>query len=222
MSIKRFRKFLENNKIFFEVFVSATLSFMAVFVSFKANSIANTQTRIMEQENMPQLEIRMTQDYNQELKIYDNNNWLVFNRGGKIIDFETAECTFFKFYYGQNQDSIVIPIYGYFNMRGILSGESEGLIYQVDNNHNGKMEIALRDSLLNYGYFEMTSYIEITYSDIFDKKHSDYFQIAPGIASISKDQWKVFRDSLIYGVNRTSINMLSASKIISEIKNNCH
>lgn len=222
MCIKRLRNFLEENKVFFEVVVSVLLSIMAVLVSIEANRIANAQTRIMEQENSPHLEIRMTQDYNQELKIYDNTNWLVFNRGGKIIDFEANECTFFKFYYGQNPDSIVIPIYGYFNLRGLLSGESEGLIYQVDNDHNGKIEIALRDSLMNYGYFEMASYIEITYRDIFDKKHSEYYQIAPGYNRINKEQWGTFCDSLNYGVNRTCINMLSASKIISQIRNSSH
>ena len=78
IDINKIRRALNDNKIFFEVIVASLLSFMAVYVSIQANRIAETQTKIMQEENLPQLEIRMTQEYNEQIKLYDNDVWLFF------------------------------------------------------------------------------------------------------------------------------------------------
>jgi len=220
MKLSKLRKSLEKNKIFFELIVASLLSFMAIYVSIQANKIAETQTSIMEQENLPQLEIRMTQDYNQDLKIYDNNNWLFFNRGGKLLNFDTREYTFFKFTHVHKMevDSLSLPIYAYFNMRGILSGESDGLIYQIDNNHNGFKEIELRNKLSEYGFFDIESYLQISYEDIFDNKHLEYYKISPGISKISEKKWKEMSALFIESKEKFTFPKLQTSEILNKLK----
>lgn len=220
MKISKIRKYLEKNKIFFEVIVASLLSFMAIYVSVQANKIAESQTMIMEQENLPQLEIRMTQDYDETIKIYDNNIWLFFNRGGKILNFDIKEYSFFKF----NQlmdtqiDSLNLPLYGYLNMRGILTGESDGLIYQIDNDHNGVKEVELRNSLIGYGYFNISTFVKVTYDDIFDKPHVEYFQINPGIKKISEQKWKEAENEFNNSNERFQFSKLERLQIIKMLE----
>ena len=220
MKISSIRKSLEKNKIFFELIVATLLSFMAIYVSIQANKIAETQTSIMEQENLPQLEIRMTQDYNQDLKIYDNNIWLFFNRGGKILNFDTTEYTFLRFtnMHEMEIDSVSLPLYGYYNMRGTLSGESEGLIYQIDNNHNGIKEIELRNNLTGYGYYDIESYMQISYEDIFDKQHFEYYKVSPGISKISEKKWKEISVKFVDAKQKFTFPQLDSSQILNQLR----
>jgi|GEM_PF-2923124 len=218
MDIKKIRKGLNNNKIFFETIVAILLSFMSVFVSFQANRIAETQTKIMKEENLPQLELRMTQEYNDQIKLYDNNLWLFFNHGGRLSDFDTKEYSFYKFTFHPNFDTLVLPLYDYLNMRGVLTGESEGLVYQVDNNHHGAKEIELRDSLSQFGYYDIETYVAVTYNDLFNDKHEEYFQIGPGINRISKQKWDLIEKKHISAKDHFTFSNLSAMNIIDLTK----
>ena len=219
IDINKIRKGLNDNKIFFEVIVASLLSFMAVYVSIQANRIAETQTKIMQEENLPQLEIRMTQEYNEQIKLYDNDVWLFFNRGGRLSDFDTKEYSFYKFTYHPDYDNLMLPLYSYLNMRGILTGESEGLVYQVDNNHHGTKEMELRDSLSNFGFYEIETYVAVSYTDIFNDKHEEYFQISPGINRIKKQQWDTIETSYKNAKDRFTFSKLSATNIINMTKN---
>ena len=212
------RKGLENNKIFFEVIVASSLSFMAIYVSIQANRIAENQTKIMRDENLPQLEVRFTQEYNDQLKIYDNDIWLFFNRGGKLSNFDTKEYSFYKFTYHPNYDSLLLPVYNYLPMRGILTGDIEGLIYQIDNNRQGAKIIELRDSLANFGYYDIESYVSISYEDIFDERHEEYFQISPSVNRISLQDWKKIETNFNNAKPKYMFPKLSAKSIIETIK----
>ncbi|MEA5425881.1 hypothetical protein [Arcicella lustrica] len=220
LKIEKIRKVLSDNKIFFEVIVATLLSFMAIKVSIEANRIADNQTKIMYEENLPQLEIRMTQEYNTQLKIYDNDVWLFFNRGGKLSDFDTKEYSFYRFTYRPDYDTLNIPLDSYLNMRGIITGESEGLVYQIDNNHHGAKEIVLRDSLSKFGYYDIDTYVAIYYKDIFDEKHEEFFQISPGINKINKQTWDRIEASYKGDKNRYSFPNLSAKNVVDMTRNN--
>ena len=219
IDLNRIRKGLNNNKIFFEVIVASLLSFMAVYVSIQANRIAKTQTKIMQEENLPQLEIRMTQEYNEQIKLYDNDIWLFFNRGGRLSDFDTKEYSFYKFTYNPDYDTLMLPLHNYLNMRGTLTGESEGLVYQVDNNHYGAKVMELRDSLINFGFHEIKTYIAVSYVDIFNDRHEEYFQISPGINRIKKQEWNTIETSFQNAKDKFSFSELSAKNIIEMTKN---
>lgn len=218
IKFKDIRKNLNANKIFFEVIAATLLSFMAVYVSIQANRIAETQTKIMQEENLPQMEIRMAQEYNEQLKIYDNDIWFIYNRGGRLSDFDTKEYSFYRFTYRPNYDTLVLPLYSYLNMRGILSGESEGLVYQVDNNHHGAKELELRDSLSNFGFYDIDTYIAVSYEDLFNEKHEEYFQISPGINRINKQAWDKIEQRFKRADTRYTFPKLTANEIIEMIK----
>ncbi|MCE7044656.1 hypothetical protein [Dyadobacter sp. CY312] len=219
VNVNKVRNFLSENKIFFEVIVASLLSFMAVYVSIQANIIAQNQTEIMKEENLPQLEIRMTQEYNEEIKLYDNKAWLFFNRGGRLSDFDTKEYSFLKFIHRPDYDTLLIPLHNYIDMRGVLTGDSEGLVYQVENNHQGKKEVEIRDSLSSFGFYNIEVYVAVSYSDIFDDNHVEYFQISPRIIKIKKNEWKKIESHFQNAKDRFTLSNLNAKTIINMRKN---
>ncbi len=212
--VERFRSSLEVNKVFFELIVAGLLSFMAVFVSVQANRIAELQTNIMKAENLPRLEIRKTQEYNDELNIYDNNIWMFFNRGGGLYNFKTNDFSLFQFYSNSYFDTLTIPIYAYLNMRGTLSGEGQGLIYQIDNNHNGQKSFSLRDSLAGYGFFDLLTFTEISYQDFLGENHLEYYQLEPSIRSITEQDWMRYKKKYEEGLDDESFPYLKASEVV--------
>lgn len=207
MSIQQIRNWLTINKIFFEVVVATSLSFMAIFISIKTNLLTEYQTNIMRYENTPQIEIRSQQTQNPNTKIYDKTVWLVFNRNSKLSDFDVdRDYSFISFSKARDYsgDSLFIPLKHYINRGGVLTGENEGLIYQFDNDTNGEKEYILRSNLEGKGYIMPYSYIQISYKNIFDEKIIKYYQIWPSIKMIKKDEWekieKFYVDNLGKGI----------------------
>lgn len=208
------RDFLNRNKVFYEVIVAFLLSLMAIKVSCNANKIAETQTKIMEQESLPQIEIRGYQGFNQEKKVYDNTTFLVYNRGGKLSDFSIENMTFIRFVPRgiEERDKMNIPIYGYFGMQGVLSGDAQDLVYSFDTDHQDDIEVNLRDSLSNKGYLQIESYVKVSYADISDQTHFEYFFLRPTSVKISEKEWEehqnIFDDN-----DKLSFPKLTASKL---------
>lgn len=128
--VNNFRFFLEKNKIFFEIGLAIIVALTGIYISIQANDIAKNQTKIMELENTPKIEIRKVQVYNDSLKIYDITKWFVFNNNSKISNFEIDnEISYLNLIKRKNYEEIDIPLRNYLNIGGILSGENEGLIF---------------------------------------------------------------------------------------------
>lgn len=212
-----FRKALNDNKIFFEVIVAGLLSFMAITVSIQANKIAERQTIIMEQENLPQWEVWMQQDKNPQTGIYDLSTWTVVNKGGKFSDFAMTDLTFLTYSkYGDygSKDSIRIPIYGYLAWRRIHSMETDGPIYTVHNDYNGALEYKLQEELRGKGILDVETYVKITYDDIFDKSHEDYYKLSIGTQRITKAEY-LRMDSIHFYNRRLTFNKLTKEQILN-------
>ncbi|MFD2603816.1 hypothetical protein [Flavobacterium suzhouense] len=190
MKIKRVRKNLNKNKIFFETVFVFIASISAIYISFQANSIAENQGKIMEWENTPNLEIRKTQIYNDSLKIYDRTIWLVYNHNSKISNFDIEkDYSFLNFSFKNTTDSIRLPINNYINLGGRVYGTSEGLIYDFDDKYTGYSKYLLWNSLFDIGYLDIESYIKISYKTVLGKSEKKYFQILPSIKEIDSLNW---------------------------------
>lgn len=197
--IESARKWLERNKIFLEVLSIVISPIAAVYVAYKANEISDSQTRIMEQQEMPRIEVRTSRLYNEESKVYDTDMLAVFNMGGKLANFDIKTMEFLQLEVyrprAAKNDTLMLEIEEYYTTGGVLSGNSEGLIYTVDNNHGDARIVSLRDTLLNkhIGYCDVVSYAQITYNDVFDNKHIDYFKTNPSVVKVSEAEWKKYR-----------------------------
>lgn len=194
------RNFLERNKIFFEILAASALAITSIFVSFKANNIADqaniiskNQTKIMELENTPRIEIQRVQLYDDSTRINHITNWRVLNNNSKISNFEIEKEISFLNIVKKNRTEINIPLIEYLNGVGKLTGLNEGLIYEFDNKNCSQDEFLTRQGISSYGDADVKSYIQISYNNVLGKKEIKYFQILPLIQEISEDFWKSVR-----------------------------
>lgn len=89
------RSFLERNKIFFEIITASALTTASIFISIKANNIANyandiseEQTKIMKSENTPRIQIKREELYIDSTKTNYITKWSVYNNNSKLSNFE--------------------------------------------------------------------------------------------------------------------------------------
>lgn len=190
------RSFLKRNKIFFEVLATTALTITSIFVSFKANNIANQanniakiQTEIMELENTPRIEIQRTQ-YKDSTTTNQITKWLIFNNNSKISNFEIEDEISFLNIVKKNGKEIDIPLVEYINRQGKSTGQNEGLIYEFDNKYCSQDEFLTREEILDFGDVDVKSFIEVSCNNVLGKKEIIYFQISPLIQPISKSFWE--------------------------------
>ncbi|MXV14326.1 hypothetical protein [Hufsiella ginkgonis] len=187
------RKGLERNKIFFEVIVAIVLTGMGIVVSIEANHIADTQTKIMRQENLPQFELIMEQEENDSLNIKDNDILHVFNRGGRLVDFEFDHVAFLNFtrWRETSSDTLRLPLRGYYNMGGNITGNDVGEVFNIDNDHNGLHEVRIRNAFYDakIAYPEVETFAKLSYKDMFGDTHEEYFKTKLGISRITRQEW---------------------------------
>jgi len=188
--IIKLRNFLNRNKIFFEVLAAIALTSTSIFVSIKANNISESQTKIMELENTPRIEIQRTQLYDDSTKTNFVTKWSVFNNNSKISNFEIQKEISYLNIRKKNGKEIDIPLVEYLNHLGKLTGQSEGLIYEFDNKYCSQDEFLTRKEISDYGDIDVKSFIELSYNNVLGKKEIIHFQISPLIQEISEDSWE--------------------------------
>jgi hypothetical protein len=220
------RNFLERNKIFLEVLTAIVLTSTSIFVSFQANNIANqaniisnTQTSIMKMENTPSLEIRKTETVSDSSGVDNVSRWTVLNNNSIISNFEIEkEYAFLNIVKRTNSTEINIPLMEYINSDGKSTGQNEGSIYEFDNKNCSKNELLTRQGIWDYGYTQIKSYIEISYTNVLTKRETKYYQISPLIKEISNREW----DSIKKNWSSKSKNVMHLQQIennIQKIKN---
>lgn len=201
------RQWLEKNKIFLDVVSAMLLPVAAVYVAYKANSIADVQTKIMEQQVMPRIEIRTDQIFNEKNELSDTQMFSVFNMGGKLsnFDYDHVEFLNIELYNGiSSNDTILLPIADYQVVGGIISGNSEGLVYTLTNSHGDSSIVNLRNNLItkHIGYCNILSYAKVTYEDLFGNEHKEYFRTNPDVVKIKEIEWNKVKNDFRDPVNK--------------------
>lgn len=228
-----FRSFLERNKIFLEVLTAVVLTCTSIFVSFQANNIANqannianqaniisnTQTGIMKMENTPSLEIRKTQTSNESSGQDNVSKWTVLNNNSTISNFEIEkQYAYLNIVKRENSTEINIPLMEYIDIEGRSTGRNEGLIYEFDNKNCSKNELLTRQAIWDYGYTQIKSYIEITYTNVLTKKETKYYQITPLIQEISEKEWASIKNDWS-GKSKNVMHLQDVEANVKKIKN---
>lgn len=212
---RKVKAWLEDNKIYFEIGVASLLSLMAIIISVQSNRIAKVQTEIARETALPHLEIRDQLEFNDKTKLWDNRFLSVYNRGGALTDFELRHLSFMVINSSTESalDSISLPIDNYYDWKQVL-GDGQGLIFQINNDHRGAKEVALRDSLNGIAYFQIETYVRMTYKDILNETHVDYYKISPNKVPIGKEQWDNLNKLWIKNGIEHSFRRLTVSEIM--------
>lgn len=180
------KKFLEDNKIFFEVLVSLSLTAMALYVSYQANRIAAVQTKISESENMPVFEVIASQTYDKALKFYTENIIDISNEGGPIYNFTPKAVTFLEVAYTDEQNGYTqkierIPLVGYFTTSFVSNKTKGNMVTWQGYRNNLKLrdlekEISQSAMLSNkFVSLEIKVYLLVSYEDFLRRAQVEYY-----------------------------------------------
>lgn len=180
--IAKTKTFLQRNKIFFEIFSSVLLSFMALLVSINSCQISKQQSINEERLNMPL--IKISSDQFSKETINDSEKITIENVGGYAYNYTIQKRVFLSCEYtpldGGATKRIYLPI------DDILDTSSQ------TNNYIGPIKYYYTISTMKYfhelyqktievekGYLHirLLKYITISYNDFKDKSHKDLFII---------------------------------------------
>lgn len=182
---EKFSEYLNNNKIYIEVFLIVSLSVMSISIATNANIIAQNEIFIQKANNQPIFifeETRYSNGYYEKLEVY--------NVGAPLNNFFSASITFIKIH-GRKDNKfkeIKVPI-SYYDIATKSENESELIEFfygdTVPENGNyfrltesiGGFYDSLRDNNISGG-INYEKYVYITYEDIYGDEHNDLYLIS--------------------------------------------
>ena len=179
--LARTRDFLQRNKIYFEIFSSVLLSFMALIVSINSCQISKQQLANEDRLNMPRIKVSHEQLSSKEAN--DSEKIIVENVGGHAYNYHIEKKVFLSCKYfplnGGDSKQICLPIQDILdtsfptnNYTGVI--ESYYTICTVK--YFNELYNQTRD-VKGFLDIQLLKYISISYSDFKDELHEDLFII---------------------------------------------
>ena len=208
--VQKARTFLENNKIFFEIFSNVILGIMGIIISISAIRLTKYQNILTERELLPVMEIREYLEENEE-NLYLEENIQISNVGGALYGFQTDMACVLNINYiteGLEKGTIKKELDGYYYYSrntqaatGILE-----IIGGYNNNYNFSnlqleiMEGKYKEYGISFLEIKIESYLKIEYYDVLDNKHTEYYKLADSTEKIEEqegnDIFQEYRNSL--------------------------
>lgn len=178
-----FTKFLNNKKVYLDIFLIVALSLMSISIAINANSIATTANSIAENQ------LQIEKDANQPLfafqqMTYDNGTThkvIISNEGAQyngIIDISNMVYLVIISYDTGHVVEARIPINNYYSSGHKLLDEDTSKFYEVYKSGN----FATRNSLLSeldkhYTHLGWEEYLIIEYEDIYGETHENVYMV---------------------------------------------
>ncbi len=99
VTVSNVRRWLEHNKVFFEILAATSISVMAVVVSVEANRISQRQTHIMLAENLPRFEFSIDETTKTGIiaERAEPKDLVINNSGGPIAELRGMCVAVFKY-----------------------------------------------------------------------------------------------------------------------------
>lgn len=214
------RKWLENNRIFFELIVALSLTSMSIIVSINANQIAEYQNELIKQENQPIFVFNLTRTVNPN---YTDNGSLdkgeridINNIGKPAYNFTAEEYIFFDIRLYNKSDNYsekkaYVPVTNYYLYSvetdpaiGLLRSFNMDYFFPINGtNYTGNYAVYchINEDFGNYsqtqnyfGYIDLKRYFHITYSDIYGEAHDEIYYVCGGTSYKLKEKDKIDLD----------------------------
>lgn len=231
------KKFLDDNKIYFETVCIICVSLMSIIISINANSIATTANIIAEND------LKVQKANNQPIFVFNETRYgngffeklKVYNIGAPINSFSISAIVLLRAHsYEDNKyKEIVIPI-GYYDistrnvsdigeLQEFFSSENEplnGNYYRLAEAIGDSYEISRTNNVSMNINFD--KYVYITYEDLYSEKHNDLYIISSFYPyKISANE----KDKVLFNIQESlkdgylDIKYLTAEKIFTIFKN---
>ncbi len=185
------KKWLKDNKIYFETIVAILLSIMAIIVSCQSNSISKNAITISKIEHLPKISAQFRLDNG---GLGKREETLVINNSGDVMyDFKAYPFQFLRINEIQLLSlkekskplylkSIEIPIINYYTSISYISNVNKGVFSETKIENSEKLSSILpkvisdnKSKIKSLG-ISIDRYLFVSYKDKFDDVHNDYFR----------------------------------------------
>lgn len=176
------KKFLENNKIYFEMTSSIMFGAAALFISLAAYHLSKEQLEVSKISSKPHFYIEEVLIKDPKTKKYNDAELYIKNAGVAAYNINVKTYEFIEVqYFDKEKEDKKILISGYYSAQ--LSKHSPvGLVSTLIGPGNNEAMAKLDSSSLDYiqkndDYFEfkLVSLVVISYLDKFNEKKTEYF-----------------------------------------------
>ncbi|PEJ52826.1 hypothetical protein [Bacillus wiedmannii] len=188
----------------FAAVISVVIAGVSLYVAWQAKEIANLQIETTKAEKSPLIYFGMTYDEDDKGN-FIGTNLEVSNEGGLLREFDVDLVTVLELGisdFSKDKDKVKrtlkIPIRNYYDIGG-KSGASQKKLMTYDNlflkeGNNAKINRVIREFSENIeslneekekqtgkvflvGYPELKTYVKVWYKDIYNEKHTQYYNV---------------------------------------------
>lgn len=223
--MKKVRKFLKENKIFFETVAASLLALMGLIVSWAGLHLTDIQTEIQESKAIPNPVI--TRQLEGEKEIVSIKNY-----GGLMIEPSVMINSYLHAQVGYDdgicqKDFLVYQYYDFPNM--IYTGNENGLIIKLEGKFEKEVEykkyfLAVAGEVdANSSAADFYHTIRLSYFDVFRNKYVRYFRmLRPGMAAVRDDEIKDRFESVYRSnVEFNPLDLFSAKSAAEKVLSDC-
>jgi hypothetical protein len=191
------KKWLKQNKIYFETVAASLLGVMAilvsgsqVFVALKQQVLTEAQLTVAKQSISPKIHATVVQVRDSETGRYSEEVLRVYNLGGPALAAEESNAVWLrvKLYPEDKSREIIeveLAISGYFSATEVTQNP-EGLMFTSMGYHNNQKLVDFNVEFTQYaklhGYYaeiSLSRFLKISYRNGFGEIHTDYFFVVP-------------------------------------------
>jgi hypothetical protein len=183
------RRWLQENRIFFETAATSLLSVMALILSWGSLHTSMLQTRIQIAQAQPIFAVQSHLVRNAQTDKFDDITFSVRNIGAAASAFTETTQSFISINYmgplpESRRGTTTVPIYGYLPF-GETTGDSTGLLCTLKGPRNNAMVAALTDEvdarahqMGGFARMGVFSVFELRYTDLLGGTHQVFYRVS--------------------------------------------
>jgi len=180
---------LESSKVYFETIAAVLLSLMAILVSIaqsctaaRQTDLLDKQTKIAEVQMLPEFNIYVQLEYDEQRKVYTEDTLVVDNNGGSAHEWNVQTAEFIVLTYGGPSKTIELAVNGYYGA-AFRSAAHRGHLVTLrgsgNNNHFGDLYMELLDSHpCDVALVDLDRYVRVSFKDVLGRRSTEYYNVA--------------------------------------------
>ena len=182
--MKKIKKWLKKNEIYFTTVCTILLSGMAIIVSVISNQVANRQFEMDYFEKQPDFQITKEHIFNEKTQKFEDINLIITKLTGKAKNIEIETITILDIEYTNTKNELKyshLLIEGYYDA-SFSSGKTEGIIQTETGYKNNSKEIEFENYLSEmiedqnqFIYAKLKTYVQIRYLNFQNESKTEYF-----------------------------------------------
>lgn len=220
MSHQKIRLWLEQNKVFFEIFSSVLLGIAGIFVAYASYHVSEAQLEVSRIATEPHFYVEKLLFRNPETQKFDEEELYLHNAGAPAHNISVKLRSFIKVdLFDASSKPIIVPVLGYFPSQ-FPTNAPTGLIATFRGHLNNQLAAELHFSILDpekrkgRPFFDHTlfSVVEVAYQNALGEDLKVYFRDASQISpEAAQHLLSLYEDKMPLELSTITVDSLMAA-----------